>query len=196
MAAKSVVQVDLTNFPELNNINIARSPGIPDIGISNPADAVHGVATAASHAADSAAHKVDQPGTYLQNIADDFNLHLPAFYAVGLWSYCEGQQAGGPFSQCSNPSVSFSFDLLGLFDSLSNDVSKFIPQGSGKALAGYSVVSRWSIWAYILGFTSTVLAIVFGIMSIFYSRGRLLLILCCIVSSGEQLLVRCVLTLV
>lgn len=196
MAAKSVVQVDLTNFPDLNNISIARSLGIPDVGTSSPADAVQGVAAIASHTADSAAHKVDQHSAYLQNIADGFNLHLPAFYAVGLWGYCEGQQAVGSFSQCSDPSVSFSFDLLGLFRSLSNDVNKLVPQGSGKALAGYSVVSRWSIWAYVLGFTSTVLAIVFGVVSIVYSRGRILLLLCCIVSSGEQLLVHCVLTLV
>lgn len=51
--------MDLTNFPELNNINIARSPGIPDIGILSPADAVHGVAAAASYATNSTAHKVD-----------------------------------------------------------------------------------------------------------------------------------------
>lgn len=176
--------MDLTNFPEVNQINMARSAGIPDIDTSSAADAVHGIGAAASNAAHSAEHKAGQAGATIEHIADDLNFHLPAYYAVGLWSYCEGQKASSPFSKCSDPSVSFSFDLLGIFSSLSNDVNKLIPQSSGKALAGYSVVSKWTIWAYILGLTSTVFAIVFGITSVFFSWGRIFLILSSIVSSG------------
>ncbi|OJJ66180.1 hypothetical protein ASPBRDRAFT_138743, partial [Aspergillus brasiliensis CBS 101740] len=49
-------------------------------------------------------HVVDQP-SHVQSL-------LPIYYAIGLWSYCEGKLSDKSFSNCSKPSAHFSFDPM------------------------------------------------------------------------------------
>ncbi|KAJ6058267.1 uncharacterized protein N7446_007850 [Penicillium canescens] len=117
-----------------------------------------------------------QVGDHLQTLSEDLKLHLPAYYAVGLWGYCEGDNSTGAFSNCSQPSTSFSFDLLGLFGSASEQINKILPKDDNKVLAGYHDLSRWTISAYILGLTFTVAAIIIQVILIMFSKGKILLV--------------------
>ncbi|CAG8665139.1 unnamed protein product, partial [Penicillium salamii] len=113
----------------------------------------------------------------VQSLSDEIKSHLPHFYSVGLLGYCQGQKETPSYSNCSQPSTSFSFDLLSIFGSVSPAIEEVLPDENNKVLAGYHDVSRWSISAYILGFASTFLAVVFGVTTIFFSRGKLFLII-------------------
>lgn len=152
--------MEFTSFSELGHLNLGRSLS------SSLAGTAHQAGGIASHASNAAEHKVNHVSNSLQ---DNLKLHLPAYYSVGLWGYCEGQQITAPPSNCSTPSVSFSFDLLRIFDSVSTQIEQLLPQGNDKVLSGFRDVSRWSKSAYILGFIATALTIGFGIISILIS---------------------------
>ncbi|OQE62067.1 hypothetical protein PENNAL_c0272G05150 [Penicillium nalgiovense] len=121
----------------------------------------------ASGAAETAASQVTDK---IQSLSDEINSHLPGFYSVGLWGYCQGQKETSSYSNCSQPSTSFSFDLLAILGSASPFIDGVLPDGNNKVLAGYHGVSRWSISAYILGFISTFVAVVFGVTTMFFSK--------------------------
>jgi VIT1/CCC1 family predicted Fe2+/Mn2+ transporter len=140
-------------------------------------DVVSSAATAAIYASGAVETAVSQVTDKVQSLSDEIKSDLPYFYSVGLLGYCQGQKETPSYSNCSQPSTSFSFDLLSIFGSISPAIEEVLPDEDNKVLAGYHGVSRWSISAYILGFASTFLAVVFGVTTILFSRGKLFLII-------------------
>ncbi|CAI7593066.1 unnamed protein product [Penicillium viridicatum] len=179
------LKVELTNFPELGSVHLRRSLSIAGVDASDAANKASSEAsnvkssasTAAIYASDTAETAVSQVTDKVQSLSDEINSHLPGFYSVGLWGYCQGQKETASYSNCSQPSTSFSFDLLSIFGSVSPAIGAVLPDENNKVLAGYHDVSRWSISAYILGFVSTFVAVVFGITTMFFSRGKIWLII-------------------
>lgn len=170
--------MEFTSLSELGHLKLDRSLSSSLGGTTHKAGGI------ASHASNAAEHKANHISNGLQN---NLKLHLPAYYSVGLWGYCEGQQITAPPSNCSTPSVSFSFDLLRIFDSLSTQIEQLLPQGNDKTLLGFRDVSRWSTSAYILGFIATALAVGSGIASIFVSWGEKLSIISSILRLIERI---------
>ncbi|KAK9847008.1 Actin cortical patch SUR7/pH-response regulator PalI [Penicillium brevicompactum] len=179
-------QVNLTDFPELGTFHLRRSLSVAGLDASdlsktasNEANSVvSSASTAVIYASGAAEAAVSQAtASKVQSFSDEISSHFPGFYSVGLWGYCEGQKGTVSYSNCSQPSSSFSFDLLGVFGSISPTIEEMLPDENNKVLAGYHDVSRWSISAYVLGIASTFLAVVFGVTTIFFSWGKPLLII-------------------
>jgi hypothetical protein len=120
--------------------------------------------------------KADQARDRLKTISKDLRVHLPAYYAVGLWGYCQGDNSTGPFANCSKPSTSFLFDLLEIFGSASEEINDVLPKNDSKVLAGYHDISRWTILAYILGFIFTIATIIVQVLLLISSKRKIFLI--------------------
>lgn len=153
-----------------------------------------GASDAANSATQVAANKVDHVSTAVQSKADqtrdrletlskDLRLHLPAYYAVGLWGYCQGDNSTGPFANCSKPSTSFSFNPLKILGSASEEINDMLPKSDNKVLVGYHDFSRWTILAYILGFIFTFTTIIIQVLLLIVSKGKIFLIVSSIVGS-------------
>lgn len=176
--------MELTNFPEIGSVHPRRSLGIAavdGIDVANKASSeansvMNSASTDVIYASDAAETAASQVTDKIQSLSNEINSHLPGFYSVGLWGYCQGQKETS-YSNCSQPSTSFSFDLLSILGSVTPVIDRLLPDENNKVLAGYHVVSRWSISAYILGFVSTFVAVVFGVTTMFFSRGKILLII-------------------
>jgi hypothetical protein len=138
--------------------------------------------------------KADQASDRLETLSKDLRLHLPAYYAVGLWGYCQGDNSTGAFSNCSKPSTSFSFDLLNILGSASEDINDILPKNVNKVLAGYHDVSRWTISAYILGFIFTIATIIIQVLLLKLARGKIFLIASSIVGPTLVAFSCCMLT--
>ncbi|CAG8262429.1 unnamed protein product [Penicillium salamii] len=181
----AVVFVNLTNFPELGNLHLRRSlsiagvdgPDVADKASSETNSAVNSASIAIIYASDATETAVSQVTDKVQSLSDEISAQLPDFYSVGLWGYCQGQKEDTAYSNCSQPSTSFSFDLLSILGSVSSGIDEVLPDKNRKVLAGYHDVSQWSISAYILGFVSTFIAVIFGVTTMFFSRGKTLLII-------------------
>ncbi|KAF4765912.1 hypothetical protein HAV15_010643 [Penicillium sp. str.  len=179
-----LMKVNLANFPELGNLHLRRGLSIAGVdtsrvtnGATNTAKSTAQItANEIAQAANAARTKADQISDRLQTLSEDIKLHLPAYYAVGLWGYCQGNHSTGPFSNCSKPNTSFSFDLLEIFGSASEEINEILPEDDNKVLAGYRKVSRWTISAYVSGFTFTLVAIIMQILLMVFSKGRIFLI--------------------
>lgn len=172
----------MTGFPRLEHLNLGRSIDVAAADTSSVANGATNAADSSSQAANAAQNKTNQVSDHLQNISDDLKLHLPAYYKVGLLGYCEGKADAAGYSNCSDPSISFSFDLLNIIGSASGQFEELLlPKGNEKVLAGYRDLSKWSIWAYIWGLIATIFATAFGITSTMLSFGRKLLIIFSIV---------------
>ncbi|KAL3468727.1 actin cortical patch SUR7/pH-response regulator pali [Aspergillus californicus] len=136
------MEVNLTKFPKTDHLNLARSFDLPGVGDSSSpqqrsvVDSITG----------SAENAVSQIGGHVQDLSDQLHSLLPEYYAVGLWSYCEGNAQ--TFSNCTGPSASFSFDLV---DVLS-------------ILKGYRRVSHWVVTAYMMAFIAAFIAVVTGLV--------------------------------
>ncbi|KAJ6038440.1 hypothetical protein N7460_008211, partial [Penicillium canescens] len=194
LACLAVVFVNLTNFPELGNLHLRRSPSIAGVDGSDVANkasseangVVNSASTAVIYASAAAETAVSQVTDKVQSLSDEISSHLPGFYSVGLWGYCQGQKEESSYSNCSQPSTSFSFDLLSIFGSVSSGINEVLPDENNKVLAGYRDVSRWSVSAYILGFVSTCMAVIFGVTTMYFSRGKVLLILSSLLTIAES----------
>lgn len=194
--------MNLANFPELGNLHLRRGLSIAGVdtsrvtnGATNTAKSTAQItANEIAQAANAARTKADQISDRLQTLSEDIKLHLPAYYAVGLWGYCQGDHSTGPFSNCSEPSTSFSFDLLEIFGSASEEINEILPEDDNKVLAGYRKVSRWTISAYVSGFTFTLVAIIMQILLMVFSKGRIFLIASSIVRPTLVVFSYCVLT--
>lgn len=177
--------MELTNFPEIGSVHPRRSLGIAamdGIDVANKASSeansvMNSASTAVIYASSAAETAASQVTDKIHSLSDEINSHLPGFYSVGLWGYCQGQKETSSYSNCSQPSTSFSFDLLSILGSISPVIDGVLPDGNNKVLAGYHGVSRWSISAYILGFVSTFAAVVFGVTTMFFSWGKILLVI-------------------
>ncbi|CAG8344776.1 unnamed protein product [Penicillium salamii] len=179
------LRVNLTDFQELGSFHLRRSlsiagvdaSAIANIASSEANSVVSSVSTTVIYASSAAETAVSQATAKVQSLSDEVKSHLPDFYSVGLWGYCQGQKETMSYSNCSHPSASFSFDLLSIFGSVSPAIEDMLPDKNNKILAGYHEFSRWSISAYILGIAFTSLATVFGVTTVLYSWGKLLLII-------------------
>jgi hypothetical protein len=174
----------LINFPDLSGLHLRRGLSIAGVDTSS---VTSGASDAANSATKVAANEVAQVSTVVQPNADqardclgtlskDLGLHLPAYYAVGLWGYCQGNNSTGPFANCSKPSTSFSFDLLEIIGSASEEINDMLPKNDNKVLAGYHDLSRWTILAYILGFIFTIATIIIQVLLLIFSKGKIFLI--------------------
>jgi hypothetical protein len=101
--------VKLTNFPELGSAHLRRSLNIagvdaPDAAnkASSEASSVkNSASTATIYASDTAETVVSQVTDKVQSLSDEINSHLPGFYSVGLWGYCQGQKETASYSNYS-----------------------------------------------------------------------------------------------
>ncbi|KAF4765661.1 hypothetical protein HAV15_003334 [Penicillium sp. str.  len=174
------MKLNLTNFPDFSSLHLRRGLSIAGVDTSS---VTSGASDAANSATKVAANEVAQVSTTVKTKADqardrletlskDLRLHLPAYYAVGLWGYCQGHNSTGPFANCSKPSTSFSFDLLEILGSASEEIKDMLPKNDNKVLAGYHDFSRWTILAYILGFIFTVATIIIQVVLLILSKGE------------------------
>jgi hypothetical protein len=107
----------------------------------------------------------------------DLKSHLPRYYIVGLWSYCQARN--GSEMVCSDPSTSFSFDLSAVLDSTPIKVSDILPDIDQSLISGYRRFSQSVICLYISGFVTTTLTLVLAGRKVFFSTSsRLLAIFC------------------
>jgi hypothetical protein len=123
----------------------------------------------------------------LQN-ATEQNLNLPAFYTVGLLGYCQGQNMAS-VTNCSRPSIRFTFDLLKILRTVPKKIEIPLPDGENKALESYHGFTRWFILAYLVGAFATILTIIFGIGSMIFTwRINLILFVFAFVSCSPNCL--------
>ncbi|CRL30739.1 Actin cortical patch SUR7/pH-response regulator PalI [Penicillium camemberti] len=101
------LRVNLTDFQELGSFHLRHSLSIAEVDASDVAN------TASSEANSVPGH------AKVQSLSDEIKSHLPDLYSVGLWGYCQDQKETVSYSSCSQPSTSFSFDLLSIFGSVS-----------------------------------------------------------------------------
>jgi hypothetical protein len=130
----------------------------------------------------SLSHVADLPKSHLENHS---NSHHPVYLKVGLWGYCEGKPEKADYTFCSNPSTSFSFNPWDTLGSVSEALNGTLQYDNTKLLKRNNDRSKWSIgaiWAYIVGFISTVLAFVFGVTFMTLFWGKALLIISSVVS--------------
>ncbi|KAJ6102612.1 actin cortical patch SUR7/pH-response regulator pali [Penicillium sp. IBT 16267x] len=183
------MKVNLSNFPEINGLPIRRSL---DIGGVDASSITGGVASVVSTAAEStqsdltevsaaAQTAVSEVSTRLETLSKDLKSQLPEYYSIGLLGYCKGEDDKP--TGCSNPTTSFSFNLSGIFNSVSTEVNDFISGIDETALTGYQNVVRALIWLYILAFIAAFLTTIFGIRKVFASGGNKLLLVSCTVCS-------------
>lgn len=178
--ANAEVQVNLSNFPESDKVTVRRSISLAEGAtseIGNLGSAAESSVTAASAAIETA---VSQAGGHLENWAKDLNSEVPAYYSVGLLAYCQGQSDHD--LTCSHPTVSFSFNLSNILNSVSTEMDDVVPGVSDKLLTGYRDGSQAIIWLYISGSITAILTAGFGIRKAFRHGGSSLLIISCTVS--------------
>jgi hypothetical protein len=108
--------------------------------------------------------------------------NLPTFYAVGLLGFCQGQKDITRFSNCSNPSLLFSFDPLETLRSMSNQTQSIQEPGAVELYLDQHRFARYSIWAYLIGLVATFFAATFGLFRPRLSRTKLFHIISAIVS--------------
>ncbi len=116
---------------------------------------------------------VSQVSSTVESISNELKLKLPAYYAVGLWGYCQGEKGGADYSNCSKPSTSFSFDLVDIFRSISPEMDNVLPGEANKILSGYHTLAKWSISTYIVGFITTASAFALGSITILFAGGQI-----------------------
>ncbi|KAJ5642609.1 actin cortical patch SUR7/pH-response regulator pali, partial [Penicillium lividum] len=181
LALSIAVLVNLTDFPNLDGLSVRRSLSLGNLDVSSvaaEASAVvnsvgHSAETAVAEASAAASTAVSHVSSELEELTDELKSHLPDYYSVGLWNYCKGQN--GTVTNCSDPSINFSFDLLSIFDSVSTEVNDLLPGLNQTVLAGYRDVSQGIIWLYIFGFISTILVVILGVRKAIFSGGNKLL---------------------
>ncbi|KAJ5917540.1 actin cortical patch SUR7/pH-response regulator pali [Penicillium verhagenii] len=186
------LKVNLSNFPEIGDLNLRRSIDLTAVSssvtdeatsVANSAtESLDSAADEASTAVESAATKIStatsgvfsEASDALETLEKQLQSDLPAFYKVGLWGYCEGNDT--QVSSCSNPSTSFTFNFSGILNSFSTEIVDLISDIDAEVLTGYRDVSRAIIWLYIFGFIGATLTTLLGIRKVFFHGGNRLLI--------------------
>ncbi|KAJ6171552.1 hypothetical protein N7470_000619 [Penicillium chermesinum] len=176
------MKVDLTSFPDLKNLKLRRSASITD-GI--PSDAVSSAAGAVQGAADSASQTVSAVSSTVSNAASNaasqasdavssalgqFKPQYPDYYAVGLRGYCQENKGAPSFSNCSEPSIDFAFDLLHIFGPLSDEIEALLPTQEKSISRKYHAAFRWAIVGYVIGTVSAVLTVILVGTSALFGR--------------------------
>ncbi|KAL2801631.1 actin cortical patch SUR7/pH-response regulator pali [Aspergillus granulosus] len=172
------MEVKLTKFPKIDHLNLVRSFGLPGVGDSssplqqgNIVDSITG----------SAENAVNQIGGHVQDLSDQLYSLLPEYYAVGLWSYCEGKQGAQAFANCSRPSAAFSFNLVDLLSSCLGQANGVLADWTQPVLKGYRGVLHWIVAAYIMAFITAFIAVVTGLVG--FPLAKLVAIISSAVSS-------------
>ena len=163
-------QINLTDFPQLKALHIRQPVGIGEIdtpnfvgGPTNIAETATKIAASSvSEASSTADNGVDQAREHMQSLTKDVKSHLPAYYTVGLRSYCQENRGAVSYSNCSMVSDSFSFDLLSLFGSFKGTINSALSSRDKNLPENYHRASQFAILAYIIGTATTALAIVSG----------------------------------
>ena len=132
-------------------------------------------------------HAVDELGGQMSDLTGKLRSHLPDFYAVGLWGYCEG--TGNKYTECTSPNASFSFNLVQILESKVPGVADLLPATARTTLSGYDHPSEWAISGYIIGLIATALAVVAGMGSVLFPWGIMLTSLCSFVGLTSELMV-------
>lgn len=112
-------------------------------------------------------------GSDLGDLQRQLKLHLPDYYRVGFWGYCSGNRDQA--LECTDPRLSFSFDLSAILRSASPLIDRVLPKQKEQDLSGYQKLSGAVVWLYILGLVSTVLTVGLGVRKAFCGGHRRLL---------------------
>ena len=177
----------MTNFPEIDGLTFRRAVSIAGVDTSSITD---GAASVASSVADSAESTVDSASAAVESTAtkvdkqlkqwaNELKSNLPDYYSVGLLGYCKGENEN---ISCSDPSVSFSFNLSGIFNSMSSDIGSIVSGVDEKVLTGYRDVAHSTTWLYILALITSFMTGLLGVRKTFFQGGNKLLICSSIVS--------------
>lgn len=154
-------KVNLSEFPKTDHLHLARSLDLPGVGDSSSPLPQGNVVGSITGSAENAASQI---GGHVQDLSDELQSLLPAYYAVGLWSYCEGKRGDQAFANCSGPSASFSFDFVDLLSSRLGQANGVLSDLTQPVLKGYRRVSHWAVVAYLMAFISTFVAVVAGLV--------------------------------
>ncbi|KAJ5642286.1 hypothetical protein N7490_006286 [Penicillium lividum] len=169
----------------LNGLAIRRSLDIAGVDASSITE---GVTTVVSTAAESlqsdvtetsaaAETAVSQVSSRIETLSKNLKLQLPEYYSIGLLGYCKGEDDKP--TTCSDPSTSFSFNLSGIFNSISTEVNDIFSDIDETALTGYHDAVRALILLYILAFIAAFLTTIFAIRKVVAPGGNKLLVVCC-----------------
>ncbi|KAL3468680.1 actin cortical patch SUR7/pH-response regulator pali [Aspergillus californicus] len=172
------MEVNLTKFPKIDHLNLARSFDLPGVGDSSSPLQQGNVVDSITGSAENAVGQIDG---HVQDLSDQLHSLLPEYYAVGLWSYCEGKRGVQGFSNCTGPSASFSFDLDHLLSSRLGQANGVLADWTQPVLKGYRRVSHWIVAAYMMAFIAAFIAVVTGLVG--FPLAKLVAIISSAVSS-------------
>jgi hypothetical protein len=153
--------VDLSGFSKGEQLSLRRSLNIPSTDTLSGSLETGSLVNTISGSAEDA---MDRIGDHVHELTDRLKSLLPDYYAVGLWSYCEGEQNGKSFSKCSKPSASFSFDLGQILRAQLGQADGMLSELAQPVLRGYHHVSHWVVFAYLAGFIATFVTVVAGLI--------------------------------
>lgn len=151
----------MTEFPKIDHLHLARSLDLSGVGESAAPLQQDNIVDSITGSAENAASQI---GGHVQDLSDQLRSLVPEYYAVGLWSYCEGKQGDQGFSNCSGPSASFSFDLVDLLSSRLGEANGVLSDWTQPVLKGYRRVSHWTVAAYVMAFIAMFIAVVAGLV--------------------------------
>ncbi|KAL4985537.1 actin cortical patch SUR7/pH-response regulator pali [Aspergillus falconensis] len=153
------IEVNLKEFPKIDHLHLARSLDLPGVGDSSSALQQGNVVDSITGSAENAASQI---GGRVQGLSDQVHSLLPEYYAVGLWSYCEGKQAN-------------------LLSSRLGQANGVLSDWTQPVLKGYRRVSHWTVVAYVMAFIATFIAVVAGL--VWFPLAKLVAIMSSAVSS-------------
>jgi hypothetical protein len=186
--------VNLSEFPDLGKFDLRRSISVSNVDASGLAEQATNIinnetqnaANSASQISATAQTAVSEASEQVTALASTLKGSIPDYYSIGLWGYCQGRHDAASFSNCSAPSMTFTFDLLKVFGSLSGEIDDLIPSKGKSLLAGSRHLSEWTTSAYVIGTITLAFALVFGITTMAFSWGKIPLILCSLVRTSRN----------
>jgi hypothetical protein len=102
-------------------------------------------------------------------------LGLADVYQVALWNYCAvTNSTNGTTTKCSSPKAEFWFDPLTVWG-IGNDteLEDTFSSEFKSALKTYKTASKWMFIVYIIALVSTIVELLFGIVTLFWTCGCL-----------------------
>ncbi|OQD79257.1 hypothetical protein PENANT_c056G04789 [Penicillium antarcticum] len=180
------MKVDLSNFPRIDDAIARRSLDTVGTRLLNHTNSMQLAARSAGegaqkHLARGAGSAVGQVSNDLGTLLNNIKADLPAYYHVGLLSYCQGRD--GILNKCSDTSTSFSFNLWGIFKSLASEMNGLSASDGEVYITGNLHSSRAIICLYISAYVAAFLTLVFGVKRVFVSHGSALLVVSSITST-------------
>ncbi|KAI2791705.1 hypothetical protein POX_c04577 [Penicillium oxalicum] len=146
-------------FMKARALDFSRSWGAIRFDIS---DLLGTVTSEATEVGKNVADSVTQSSATVQ-------MALPVYDAIVLWGYCQGEKDDAPYSDCSKPKISFSFDLVDIFRLVSREMDNVLPSEVNNIFSGLPILAKWLVSTYMIGFVPTASAFALGSMTIFCS---------------------------